>query len=474
MLYKETLSLTELLGGEGKPRRGNADDLFTTTLNAQPRLHEFYWRQGEQGKFALPVAAIPAYGDAETLYADVATFYPQLSPISAYMHVLNSDISDFLLEPDFGKMAAYNYFSGIWISQHKVWIALSITEAISNAYSNNSGQDFEPTYSFCRRTLSYALARTNFLYPQIARREVAVNWLKLRDLAKMESSAGITASILWIGDAAFGGSLSAKNSKDSGFKLSSAIGRLVDGSLPYERFASLLCDIYPTVRQYFELLSGNYDGRMYGLNQIINAIRMTRGAQEIDALAIAFFCNSILPGTLTHVKFLARFISDYPSILLWYGFFSALSDNFDWRGVMSGIGQKLSRDICAPFDIEDSPVADISLQELEVLARIGLSSGNVKPIQQRAMLVAVFPGVEIFVRFSSKEESAILPNKLVAELEEKERRIASRDQALQRLLGEAQELLRGSDFNEASPGNHWSEKIVRRKKPGSKKANEDF
>jgi hypothetical protein len=125
---------------------------------------------------------------------------------------------------------------------------------------------------------------------------------------------------------------------------------------------------------------------------------MQNQGAEFDALTIAFFCNAILPGSLTYMKLLARLIKEYPSILIWYGFFSGLSENFDWRGVMSGIGRKLSRDICSPFSLEDQPYADVALEELVVLAHAGITVSTIKSIQQRSMLVSLLPGIEIFAR----------------------------------------------------------------------------
>ncbi len=470
MLNSRKLTLSQLLGSQ-RNLESRSEDLFSTTVENSPRVHEFFWRIGNEVD-SLPLAVIPYKGDVETFFADVATYYPQMSPITAYMHVLDKDLgidaNDLIVDHDRSKPSQWQHSSLHKDLQRRVWIALIVAEAATSSFSNNRNEDAEIGYPLCRRSLCFALARAALLYPAHPRKRVASRWMELRDLTKMESSPELMASILWLTSIAFDESPPSVSDAKAP-ELVQAVREVVSGGLLSSRFAELLARKYPGVSELLPILAGDFDKRMSALTGTIDLVRNQSQGSEIDALTIAFFCNGILPGSFTYARYLSRLLTGYPSIIMWYGLFCGLSDEFDIGGVASGTGQKLLRDIEASFNLESRPMADIALEELVVLARTGLKSSTIKPVQQRVMLVSLLPGVESFARFPGREDGPAhqAPHATAYE-DDRNRQIADRDEQLRQLLSQAQKLLLQTPYSGRMPS-LATERSIRRKRPGTKK-----
>ena len=470
MLVKQVVSLSQLLRREARHGSANANDLFSASINHAPRQHDCYWRKAEESGLDLPAVVVPYSGDVETFYADVATYYPDMSPITAYMHVLSDEFIGLsgIKELTNDKVKFEN--SDFSIAKNRIWIALSIAEAASMVFSSGVIANSDVTYSICRRSLSFTIGRARFLYPYYPQEKVADRWHRLREISEMEFSPQCSASILWIARLAFNTLSSKQYLEGATSEHINALRNLVLRSSSSAQFGQYLVDVYPKISEQLHVVTGDYDGRMQGLTEIINAIRMHRRGVELDAMAIAYFCNDILPGSMAHIKMLARYMREYPSILIWYGFFSGLSDEFDWRGVLAGIGQKLSRDICSPFSLESQQCADVALDELEVLTRVGLSASAIKPVHQRTMLVSLMPGVDIWCRLPIEGGVEARVTTQFAQYEGRIREIEARDWKLRHLLSEAEALLRIGDTKEATLSSNRPVKEVRPKtKPRTKK-----
>ncbi|AXW63600.1 hypothetical protein CJO94_17125 (plasmid) [Ralstonia solanacearum] len=170
--------------------------------------------------------------------------------------------------------------------------------------------------------------------------------------------------------------------------------------------ASVLVELYPATKGYFDDLRGSFDGRMTAFTQVVEVIQASSRGMRVDEIAVAFACNRILPGSFAHTRVLARLVEFFPAALVWYGFFAALAKPTASQQLSPGLLAKLERDLLDPFSFEQRPRCDISLEELEVLSRASLRAEAVKPSQQRALLVALLPGVDIYTRFGSEGESA--------------------------------------------------------------------
>lgn len=442
-MIRRRLALTDILqiGGPVASRRPRAADLFSISGKAELRVHECYWSDNTDPDNSLPVVVFPADNDLETFFADAVTFHSDLVPISAQFHVLNSDLRHLLVEVGSSKPAgrsSKNHQSVL--ARRKLLVSLAIVEATSELLASGEEPDYLP-YAVSRRTLSFALARGAELYPSYAPARIASRCIQLRQLTGIKVLPEVYAAITRIVDFVANPPPPLDHVVgDESSLLDVRLYELLNKETSDNYFAEYLSQSYGGLADYRRVYSGAFDGRMNAFQNIVDVIGARSRGDLFDSVAISFFCNAILPGSLTHIELLTRMLHIRPTILVWYGFFAGISENFDWRSVGNGIGQKLSRDIQATFAIENPPVADISLDELTVLQEIDAGEKLLKPVQRRAMLVSVLPGIDIFSRIAVEGDRQPSSRGMELDFVMRERSEA-KNREIRRLLEQAQALL---------------------------------
>ena len=259
------------------------------------------------------------------------------------------------------------------------------------------------TYSACRRSLGYSLARASALYPKLKPNVVTERWERLRHLTGLSVSKRSVEAVGLVNSAA-----SKKTPKQHAPTLlpSSVFSVLRDFIAGVEDDAALsqlIMRSYPAVESIAPQLRGPFDSRMGVFLRIVSEIQSSP-TNYLDDIAVGYFCNEIQPGTYIHSRVLAKLTEFFPTSLIWYGVFSALSSKFDHRNFGGGLFQKLRRDVLQSFCFEQRPRCDLSLDELEVLIRAPLKADAIKPFQQKIASIALLPGVEIFSRFSAEDD----------------------------------------------------------------------
>jgi len=438
MMISRSIPLPELLQYSEAivARRVKSADLFGITgAKSELRVHECFWPNATDPSRTLPTLVCPAGDDLETFFADVLTFYADAVPVSAQFHVLSRKSKDWLLQRGAPRDTASSY-SVVIDRFHKLSVALSITEALTELLEGGSCPEYSP-YAICRRSLSFSLAKGAAIFEICSSQAIADKWIELRKLAGMRFSPVVCMAIARIANIALNATRSQDSAED---EVESKLGDLFVGALSDRTFAEFLSRIYGQLPDYQRAYSGDFEGRITAFRKIVELIDGNSRGQDLDAVAIAFFCNAILPGSLTHIELLMRMLSARPTILVWYGFFAGISDQFDWRIAGNGVGQKLFRDLRTPLNLESPPSFDVSLDELLVLRELGLSERVLKPVQRGAMLVSIAPGIEIFARLA--DERVAQSSRQVAQAEsEIQERISARIRQLRKLLAEAQNLL---------------------------------
>lgn len=434
MFTKQFLSTADIFGSSSTAKPPALNDLFTINgAGEQPR-HECYFEDGVTS--GLPAFVVPYKDDEESFFADVATYYPAWSPVTAHIHVLRKDqIPEKTITTRTRAKAKPS------IRPEKatlsIWSALAYAEAASLCVIYNLAEQ-EPSYGLCRRTLAFSLARASSLYPGIATPVVAEKWNKLRAITFAEPSHVLVDTITFLSSLLRGGT---QNS------LSDQFGEVLPllPDLDFSQFLAndndigrYLLEYHPLVANAVSELSGDFDRRMEAFQNIVKLVRENPQGQLIDTVTIAFFANRILPGSMRYMRVLGRLLGNYQSLLVWYGFFSALSERYTSESAALATDRKLQRDINQYFDLRISPHADISIDEFHTLSRVGLKSIALRPIQPRSLFVSLLPGIDVHVRLS--EEFADPDNRDAETL----RQLKQRDKLLTNLLTEAQRLLNTS------------------------------
>lgn len=390
-------SISQILGPEAVVGlSGPSADLFSSTLTSSVRVHQAF--RSSSGTGQLPLVVIPEDSNMDDFFATVATYYPNQLPISAYVHVLGKDIKE-CLDP-----AEPNIFPdsrGLNRSQLAL-LGACFGETVFAALGSTEGA-LSPSYSACKRSLGYALARTVALYPSFEASVTIERWERLRQLTGLSVSQFAMRAIREILAASLNGSKPWERSTLAP-QLQSALVNHLSVSDANDVIQNVLLECYPQLDRLAMKINGPFDARMGVFLRLVEEIQRFSQGAETDSLAVGYFCNMILPGSFAHGKVLARIVEFFPSSLIWYGMFCSTSSQFDATHFGSGLFAKLTRDISQPFSFAQRPQCDLSLDELEVLMRVSIKSEAIKPIQQKIASVALLPGLDVFSRFTPDDE----------------------------------------------------------------------
>ncbi len=444
MYVKRLFSVNELLG---EKRKNKPNDLFSSSDEISQKKLSCYWSEFSNPEQDLPSTIVLEKENVEDFYAEIATFFQEYSPLSAYSHVVHRSFAEKVGFPDrFSHLRAEaQEFDQ---PNLRLWVALALAEATSNSLMHSDGEG-GLSFSACRRSLSFCLARTKFLYPNLPPSIVAERWQELRKICRMQTSEELVSSITMIFSALLNESpVDTFNLIDD--ETRSLLKSLVNGNSAEINFWNFFKNFYKDIGQFSLQFSGSFDDRIFAFENATTVVRNNKKGTLLDSITVAFFANLLLPGSFGHIKLLSRYISEFPACIVWYGFFTALSADFDFNTIHDGIGRKLIRDIRSNFDPLSPPRDDISLDELRVLSRIILRSNNVKPMHQRTIQVAIYPGIDLLSRFFPENGTELAPR--ISEKEQNAQEI--RNQHAIELLRKAQKLLAGGDieidFNSAS------------------------
>lgn len=438
MLRSRAATLSEILSPDSKEDILPRGDLFSSSGSTGERSFDCY-RPARADGLALPHVIVPPSGDNEDLFATVATYYPDQSPLTALVHVVNPDMATLVAldqgqMQDIGRKHLGRY--------RRATIGAALGEATLAALGVSEGIDSPPSYSVVRRTLAFTLGRCHQLYDErFPIEQSAKKWMQLRDITGLPYSRPSVNAVLRTREVASdsGAHRSKKSNTNADFYL--AIHRLVTEDDPKgSHVEDMIANSYPNTAPILCQLSGVFDGRMRAFIQLVERIQEHSRGQEIDEITVGYICNRILPSSFAHARALVPLIPFFPAALIWYGFFSMLTTPSKSSSLSPGLLLKLERDLIEPFSFEQRPRCDIALDELLVLSRATMRGEVIKPTQQRALLVGLLPGVDVYSRFGSDFEP-------IADRVQRDAEISTLHGRVADLLHEALDMLKPSQKN---------------------------
>lgn len=390
-------SISQILGFEEKVGlKVSSVDLFSTTLTSPARVHQTF--RSNSGVWQLPFVVIPAESELDNFFATVATYYFSQAPLTAYAHVLGKDIRE-CFDP-----AQPNIIpDGSGLNRRQLARLGACLGETALAALGSSEAALNPSYSACKRSLGYALARTIALYPSFDANVTLDRWERLRHLTGLAVSQDAVRAVCEIHAAAIDGSAYLHESALAS-KLRAALVTHVAVPHANNELQNVLLECYPRLSEIAMDNTVPFDARMGSFLRAVEEIQRSSQGVETDSLAVGYFCNRILPGSFAHGKVLVRLVEFFPSVLVWYGMFCSTSTDFDARHFGNGLFEKLGRDMSQPFSFTQRPQCDLSLDELEVLMRGPLRPEIIKPIQQKIASIALLPGLDVFSRFTPDDD----------------------------------------------------------------------
>ena len=391
-------SLAEIFGSLARSSKVPSGDLFATTLANAARTHATFRISNKDPQ--LPFVVLPAEDDLDDLFANVATYYSSRSPLTAFVHVLGKDLAG-LFDPTVPDVEPKR--GGARGRSEMALLGACLGETALASLNSVEGA-LMPSYSACKRSLSFTIARTVALYPSFNVNVAVDRWVRLRQLTGLAVSQAALRAVRSVHAA------TAKKPMHGDTGLIAPLSvRLVEflGSLnESDAISHVLFECYPGLQSPAAGLEGPFDLRMSAFLATVEGIQRSTCGVDMDSLAVGYFCNRIQPGSFAHVKVLARLIEFFPNAFVWYGMFCSTSANFDFSQFGNGILAKLDRDVVRSFSFAERPCCDLSLDELEILMRASVRSDSVKPTQQKIATIALLPGLDVFSRFTPEDEMA--------------------------------------------------------------------
>ncbi len=165
------------------------------------------------------------------------------------------------------------------------------------------------------------------------------------------------------------------------------------------------------------------------------AARLQREARSdpLRDFAIGYLASSIDPGKFTFFRIVGELLHDFPTALLWYAVCAGCYPQSVAGFSGNGVAQRAWSHVVQRFSPMDRPIADISLEELEVFSLSDLPIDDYPVFAAGFSTVEIAPGVVVTIRSQRPGEAE----------EEFSNSIAIERAELDLLVRQATELTRG-------------------------------
>ncbi|MFN7156245.1 MAG: hypothetical protein ACK4OE_21450 [Acidovorax sp.] len=358
----------------------------------------------------LPLWIFPHGDNVEDFFAEVATFYVDILPISAFCHIVEKSI----IQDTPKKRPA--------ISNRKVNACIGLSFAEVALRLDRTGASALPTFAACRKSLSFTLSRSYCLYPDIGFTAPYKKWNAANKLLGTQYHPDISEAIHRAFEICFEKAAFPARPKGREAQALKALSGYISDADTENVFVDLLKSVYKSLELVTDKMAGSFDGRMAAFDQIVAVISNSSEGKEIDGIAVGYFASLISPGSFAHLPVLFKLSKKYPTAVIWYGLFSGLNMGRSSSDSVLAIGRKLKRDLQESFCVDSLPQADVSIDELEVLLRLPNLNHSLKPSIPKSLRISLLPGVDIFANFSENHHAAQddVNEKQLAELQKRQ------------------------------------------------------
>lgn len=160
MLRHRAETLSEILSTGGQRDISLRSDLFSSSFPAEERTFDCYQSAIPDGLY-VPQVIVPRSGDLEDLFATVATYYPDQSPLTALAHVLTPEFAGTVMREQNSQWDNDRERHGRY---RRAMIGAALGEAALAALGAQEGSSGPPlTRSYDGHSLSHWRVGINFM-----------------------------------------------------------------------------------------------------------------------------------------------------------------------------------------------------------------------------------------------------------------------------------------------------------------------
>lgn len=373
------------------------------------------WRQERsRSRSAKPVAFVAHDSDRQRLFGRFSQLRSDLSPLSAWCHVLTPQrfeaLDGVIRIPDLGGFEA-------------AWVGLVVAEAIVLAGVPAAKLK---TYH-CFATQSWAVARTRSLWPRTSVEEVCERLYAARRLTRGDETrlARLRQPLqpVWsvLGAASDGGSVDPTLQPLVAAMHALADARDMKDGREEARVSQALSSMLPDeARLLSELPSMGPEDRLHLFDLLVDRLAADRDPRaEPRRTALAFLAGyiaTVAAGGAASLSLATSHAQDYPQIVAWAYALGGVGEHVTWTASFDGLGRLTARALLRPFRIADQPDCDFALDEGLALADSALSDPlvHLRIKQGRNLAITIYPGVDVTVPLSEPVSEARQVNRPIA------------------------------------------------------------
>lgn len=341
-----------------------------------------------------PGALVVSEGASRRLFGRYSQLRSDLSPISAWTHILDPDqfeqTREETLVPDLAGFEAS-------------WIGLSVAEALMLSERPLA----QLKLVACLATPTFAIARAHALWPRetidsvlrrydvcqklIRANEGAANRLRepLSDIWKallavsMPLPRDLPSELRWVTQ----GLVALKEARLSGQNEARALFDVFDD--PRVGFLRHLDEMPPEIR-------------VREFDRLINAINHAAPADHANRnmlLFVAGYLATVAAGGSPSLGLAETAAHRWPQIIAWAYVLGGVGESVTWTSSFDGLGRLVARELLRPFRLDEPPTSDFALAEAAVLVDRALSDPlvHLRIKQSRVLSVALLAGVNVAV-----------------------------------------------------------------------------
>lgn len=362
------------------------------------------WKRQQIAEVVRPLLLVVHDKELLRLYERLAQLRSDLSPLTAWCHVITPERFKYLdgavRSPDLAELEA-------------AWIGLVVAEA-----KLLSGRPIANIrIPACFATQTFAIARAFALWRDVTLSEILDRFdstsqsfrFKVLEDDKIEVTKQRTKFLpIWTSLAAMSGSAQVSSELrpivESLRILKDA--RKVQDQNEASRFVAPLVDLVPEVRAFEKLNEMTPERRVQQFDRLIDSLDMAETnketARRVALTLVSGYLATVAAGGSPSLSLAENFIGRWPEIMAWAYTIGGIGEPVVWASGFDGLGRLVARELMRPFRFDEPPTCDFAYDEGAILIDKELSDPlvHLKIKQARILSVALIPGVNVFVPIS--------------------------------------------------------------------------
>lgn len=349
-----------------------------------------------------PLTLVSPPEEMRRLFGRMAQLRPDLSPISAWCHVLPPARFAQLDEPT---------RPADLIGLEAAWTGVSIAEALLLSERTLS----KLRLAACLATQSFAIARTVALWESATTTEILDRYDAANKLMRTGGSGAhrLRASLMPVWAALVAATSVGTNATEHR-NVVEAIQALIEaraerpnedeGDAVYRALRSL-----PEAEFLRNLQKLTPEARVKEFDQIIRALSKTDTADAAlrnELCFLAGYLATVVAGGAPSLAMAEDISQSWPAVTAWAYAIGGLGERRTWTSSFDGLGRLVARELSRPLRLDEPPTCDFALDEAVMLVDPQLSDPlvHLRIKQMRVVTVSLLPGVNVSISLAEPVE----------------------------------------------------------------------